>query len=130
MSVSLETSGLDKKTRIGIIASVVVVVVLLAMGCAIGVLDCRKGYRRRKQRASQNRDSESAMLESQMRRVSTTTQTPGRRKREHGLWDHLKNPQSSEIAGDARNIRQSVDVESGSAERVENMSEVQQERIV
>ncbi|PVI02206.1 hypothetical protein DM02DRAFT_653833 [Periconia macrospinosa] len=129
MSSSLGTSGLDRKTKIGIIASVVVVVVLLVMGCTIGVLDCRKGFRRRKQRTLQKRDSELVMLESQMRRDSTVTQTQTQRRRlEHGLWDHLKNPQNSDGGAEAKDACQSVDVEKDLSNRVEGMTGMQQQK--
>lgn len=129
MSSSLGTSGLDRKTKIGIIASVAVVVVLLVMGCTIGVLDCRKGFRRRKQRTLQNRDSESAMLESQMRRGSMIAQTqPQRRGLDHGLWDYLKNPQNNDGAAGATEARQSIDVEKDLSNNVECMTETQQQK--
>jgi hypothetical protein len=89
----LGISGLDKKTKIGISVSVAVVVVLVVMGFAIGILDCKKGYNRRKERRK-NRRSELGMLELEIR----SGQARQKRARESGLWDNLRSDGNDNVS--------------------------------
>ncbi|KAF2640022.1 hypothetical protein P280DRAFT_518453 [Massarina eburnea CBS 473.64] len=125
-------ASLDKKTKIGISVSIAVVVVLVVMGCAIGMLDCRKGYFRRKERR-QNRIAELAMLESEMR----SGQQGQKRAKESGLWDNLRSGSvvesgvicEGDVRGDA-NGNGSLSIEKGSSVQVESLGERQARMIV
>lgn len=78
-------SNLSTGAKAGIFAGIAVVVLLAIMACVLGVLECRKQYKRRKARR-QNRDSELAMLESEVRNVHAGQ----KRETNSGLWGHLK----------------------------------------
>ncbi|KAF1963261.1 hypothetical protein CC80DRAFT_498470 [Byssothecium circinans] len=117
---SLGLSNLDNKTKIGISVSLAVVVVLVVMGCAIGVLDCRKGYRRRQDRR-QDRNAELVMLESEMR----SGQAAHTRSRKSGLWDGLRNGGNDRASESGpSSVQTSSVIKGNSSEQLEKLEEV------
>ena len=77
--------NLPRDAKIGIIVGIVAIVFLSLLGCGMCFLDCRRRTRKRKEQR-ENVDTQSEMLEMQMRNEEMEKKPPVHK----GLWDHLK----------------------------------------